>query len=183
MRLSFAAALCGALALAACGSEPEALTRPVIADGANVVAPEAPYDAALDAQAGVDAAFAQAQAEGKRVLVKFGGNWCPDCRILAGMMELPAFAAFIDQAYVVVSVDVGRYDRNMDVVERFGFEALEGVPTVVVATADGHVVNRASAAEWRTARERDPQEAADYFFELATQAPPTDADRVETVQG
>ena len=138
-----------------------------------------PYDPALDAQAALDAAFARAAGRGTRVLVVFGGSWCPDCRIFAGMLAVPEIAAFLAQAYEPVGIDVGRYDRNLDAVARMGFpQGLEGVPTVLVATADGRLVNRSLAAHWRTARQRTLAEAADYLHLFAAAEPPVDSTRV-----
>ena len=157
---------------------------PQIPEDAEVDAPDAPYDERADAVAAVDAAFDRAQSSGKRVAVIFGANWCPDCRILSGMMQLPTFEAFLDAHYELVKVDVGRYDRNQDLVQRFGFsQGLEGVPTVVITTAEGAVVNAGTAAEWRTARERDPQEALDYFHRFAFERPAGDARRVAVSAG
>ena len=131
----------------------------------------APYDKALDAQAALDAAFARAGGSGKRVLVKLGGAWCPDCRVLAGMMTIPAIKAFLDANFEALSASIGRYNVNQDLVARLGFaEGLEGVPTVLVLTADGEVVNRASSAFWRTARDQPPQALADYLEPLITAA-------------
>src|ERR1700754_4908348 len=70
-----------------------------------------PYDEAADAQAQVAAAAARAKARHKLLLIDLGGNWCPDCRILAGTMELPEVWAFVRAHYEVVTVDVGRFDR------------------------------------------------------------------------
>src|SRR5580704_10275934 len=67
-----------------------------------------PYDEHADADAAVAQAKAQALAARKLLLVDLGGNWCPDCRILAGAMALPEVRAFVDAHYVVVTVDVGR---------------------------------------------------------------------------
>ena len=157
---------------------------PQIPEDAEVDAPDAPYDERADAVAAVDAAFDRAQSSGKRVAVIFGANWCPDCRILSGMMQLPTFEAFLDAHYELVKVDVGRYDRNQDLVQRFGFsQGLEGVPTVVITTAEGAVVNAGTAAEWRTARERDPQEALDYFHRFAFERPAEDARQVAVNAG
>ena len=48
-----------------------------------------PYDTNADATAAVDAAFARAKQDGKRVLIDMGGNWCGDCIVLANLMLLP----------------------------------------------------------------------------------------------
>ena len=159
------------------------MERPIIPDAA-VEPVEQPYDADLDAQAALDAAFDQAQRAGKRVLIVFGGAWCPDCRILAGMLKLSALQAFLHQAYEVVEIDVGRYDLNQDVVARAGFhDGLEGAPTVIIATEHGAVVNRQSSADWRTARARTAQDLADYLHAYATAAPPDEVDRIEVSVG
>lgn len=162
-------ALSLAAGLAACAdSEPEGPEGPpIISENAVYSADPQPYDPALDAQAAIDRAFAQARGENKRVLIKMGGNWCPDCRILAGMTEIPEIADLIAENYAVVKVDVGRYDRNMDVPQRFGMEELEGVPTLLIVTPEGRVLNAAEPSIFRNARERDPQDFANYLYRYA----------------
>lgn len=127
-----------------------------------------PYDTDLDAGDALSAAFERARRGRTRVLAKFGGAWCPDCRILAGMMTIPVIASFLDARFEVVPIHIGRYDVNMDLPPRLGLSAgLEGAPAVVIATADGTVVNPDRIYEWRTARERSPQELADYLTAFA----------------
>ena len=50
-----------------------------------------PYDEQADAKATVVAAKARAKANHKLLLIDLGGNWCLDCRILAGTMDVPYF--------------------------------------------------------------------------------------------
>src|SRR5262249_53707867 len=89
-----------------------------------------PYDENADAAARLDKAFTSAKRSGKRVLIDFGGNWCPDCRILAGVMDLPEVKSYVARHFEVVSVDVGRFNRNLELAQRFGIPKLHGVPTV-----------------------------------------------------
>ncbi len=139
-----------------------------------------PYDPDLDVQAALDAAFSRAQVRGTRVLVKLGGAWCPDCRIMAGMMAIPAVRDFLADRFEIVTASIGRYDVNQDVVARLGFaNGLPGAPTVLVMTAAGEVVNRASADRWRTARQQTPQDVVDVFARLSV-ADPDPNDRVAT---
>ncbi|MFN7177045.1 MAG: thioredoxin family protein [Thermaurantiacus sp.] len=147
-----------------------------------VTAVDEPYDAEADAHGELDAAFERAQARGTRVLVKFGGNWCPDCRIFAGMLELAPVRAYADAQYEIVAVDVGRYERNMDVVTRFGMDELEGVPTVIITTATGEIINTGTSAEWRTARERNPQDVLDYLVRYAEAPVPDNAAVAQTTR-
>lgn len=164
--------------LLACSPKPEEID----VSGLEVTAIDEPYSAEADAHGELDAAYERAALRGTRVLVKFGGNWCPDCRIFAGMLELAPVRAYADAHYEIVAVDVGRYERNMDVVARFGLDALEGVPTVIITTADGEIINTGTAAEWRTARERNPQDVLDYLVRYAEAPVPQDAVRAQTIR-
>lgn len=120
-----------------------------------------PYDAGLDAGAALDAAMAQAAGAGRRILVIFGASWCPDCRILSGMLAIPAIADFLGAHYEVVAIGVGRYDANMNLAARFCLSGLEGVPALIVTDANGAVMNGAEVFSWRSARTRTPQALAD----------------------
>lgn len=168
------------LTLAACGGpdtkapvEPEG--PPQVA-GAAYQADRQPYDETLDADAAVESALRTARAENKLVLVNMGGNWCPDCQVLSGMMEVAGIKALLDERYEVVKVDVGRlapdgaYARNRDVAERFGMAGFQGVPTLVIATPSGEVLNTGEPSIFRNASERDPQDLADYLHRYAEAA-------------
>ena len=125
-----------------------------------------PYDENADANADVNAAFARARAEHKRVLIDLGGNWCGDCRILAAVMDLPEIRAFVDTHYIVVVVDVGRFDRNLQIPARFGItERLEGVPSVLIADPDGKLIDRGHISALADARSMTPQALADWLAE------------------
>ena len=79
------------------------------------------------------AAKAKARKQGKILILDLGGNWCPDCRILAGTVELPEMKAFVDKHFVMVTVDVGRFDKNLQVPAHWGItKRLEGVPALLV---------------------------------------------------
>lgn len=104
--------------------------------------PEAPYNENANANAAVKAAEARAKKSGKLLLIDMGGNWCPDCRLLSGIMARPEARAFIAKHYEVVLVDVGRMDKNLQVPARYGVTKLTGVPAVIVVDPKGKVLNR-----------------------------------------
>jgi thiol-disulfide isomerase/thioredoxin len=122
-----------------------------------------PYDAKLTVAA-VDAAFARAKKSHKRVLIDLGGNWCPDCLVLANLMQLPEMKKFLAAHFEVVLIDVGRFDKNLDVPARFGITSrLEGVPSVIVAEPDGKFVNPGRISALSDARHLSPQTIADWL--------------------
>ncbi len=124
-----------------------------------------PYDETADADAQVAKARAKAKASGKLLLIDLGGNWCPDCRILAGTVELPAIKAFLDKHYEMVTVDVGRFNPNLQVPARYGYtQRLKGVPTVlVVDPKTNKVVNPDDVFALSDARSMSPQALADWL--------------------
>jgi thiol-disulfide isomerase/thioredoxin len=124
-----------------------------------------PYDEQADANADIAHARAKAKAEHKLLLIDFGGNWCGDCRVLAGTIELPPVKAFVDRHYEMVSVDVGRFNRNLQAPAHYGFtERLTGVPTLlVVDPATDTVINRGDVFALSDARSMSPQALADWL--------------------
>jgi thiol-disulfide isomerase/thioredoxin len=96
------------------------------------------------------------------VLVDFGGNWCPDCRVLGSVLALEPVRRFVDDRYVVVAVDVGRFSKNLDIPRRFGIE-LKGVPTVLVLDGDGRLLNGGHTLDLGDAGEMTPQAIVDWL--------------------
>jgi thiol-disulfide isomerase/thioredoxin len=124
-----------------------------------------PYDEKADASAAVAAAKARALAHHKLLLIDLGGNWCPDCRILAGTMEQPELRAFVDAHYEVVTVDVGRFDKNLQIPAHYGvIKRLEGVPSVlVVDPASDRLIDAGHISALSDARHMTPQALADWL--------------------
>ncbi|MBV8973345.1 MAG: thioredoxin family protein [Sphingomonadaceae bacterium] len=122
-----------------------------------------PYDETADAAADVAAAKARAAKAHKLLLIDLGGNWCPDCRVLAGVLALPAVKAFVDRHYAVVSVDIGRRDKNLDIAARYGAD-VKGVPAVlIVDPATDRLKNPGHFAALSDARHMTPQALADWL--------------------
>lgn len=123
-----------------------------------------PYNASASGIKDVDAAFARARKSHKRVLIDMGGNWCPDCLVLANIMQLPEMKAFMAKHFEIVTVDIGRFDKNLDVPARFGITTrLEGVPAVIIAEPDGKFVNPGKISALADARHMSAQAIADWL--------------------
>ncbi len=128
-----------------------------------------PYDEKADAGRQVEAARQRARKSGKRLLIDFGGNWCPDCRILAGTIEQTELKPFIDRHFEFVAVDIGGKDRgkNQDVAARYDLK-IQGVPAlVVVDPRTDKVLNRDQVTALSDARHMSPQGLADYVARWA----------------
>lgn len=124
----------------------------------------APYDSSRDARKDVDAALARAKKSGKLLLIDFGANWCVDCRVLAGIFELPDMAGWMARNFELVQVDIGQFDRNLDLPRRFGGPSLDAVPAIlIVDPRTGKLRNRKDVLGLGDARIMQPQQVADWL--------------------
>lgn len=121
------------------------------------------YDETADAHAVIEQARAQAAATGQRVLIVFGANWCGDCRVLDMAMKQGRLKALIDAKYVVVKVDVGRFDKNVGLAQRYGVPLKKGIPTVAVLAADGSRSFVTTGGELASARSMGEDELVRFF--------------------
>ena len=127
-----------------------------------------PYDVSADPQRDLTAAMAEARKSGKRVLVVFGANWCPDCRVLDREFHSGSRTAeLVASRYEVVKVDVGDFDKNLDFARLYGEPIKKGIPSVVVVTPTNQVVYETKAGELADARTMGSDGLYDFFRKQA----------------
>jgi thioredoxin 1 len=137
------------------------LPAPSVAGIDRVQAVAHPYDETADAHRSLAAALDAAKLSGKKVLVDFGANWCPDCRVLGGILEIEQVRAYVAAHYEVAVIDVGRFNRNLDIATAFGVK-IRGIPTVmVIDPASGRVLNRDGLESLGNAASMAPQAVVD----------------------
>jgi hypothetical protein len=124
------------------------------------------FEPGADPEADLAAARARAGAEDRRVLVEWGTDWDRWCRMLHALEGSdPKIKRELLYEYDVVRVDVGRYDRNLELAAKLGAEPARGIPWLTILAADGTVVlNRAgfrleAPTPWRPAY--DPAKVLD----------------------
>ena len=125
-----------------------------------------PYNGDIYSEVEVNDFIEDAVNNLKQPVIIFGGNWCPDCRILSGTLKTPSIEKFMNNHYQVLHIDVGRYDKNMKLISYFGIAKEEGVPRVLVFDKNKNLLNSSSTKEWTTVRDRKMQDVFDYFQEL-----------------
>lgn len=85
-------------------------------------------------------ALVAAAKEHKNLLIDFGGNWCIDCHILENAFHQPRIAPLLNDNYIVVHVDVGKYDKNLDLAKKYHVNLEKGVPSLAVLDSQGKVL-------------------------------------------
>src|SRR5215469_18671284 len=77
------------------------------------------YSESANAPDEIRKATVEAGKENKRVLLVFGGNWCIDCHVLDNAFHQPRIAPLLDNNFVLVHVNVGKFDKNLDLAKRY----------------------------------------------------------------
>lgn len=146
-----------------------ALIALLLATVAGAATPALPYDEQADAHAAVQRALAQAQAAHVPVLLILGANWCGDCRALDQAMHSEANAKLLAAKFKVVKVDVGNFDRNLDIAAAYGNPIKKGIPAAVVLSPDNQVLYATRGGELANAR-RMSETGITEFFERVSRA-------------
>lgn len=134
---------------------------------APAAAADAPYNEPADAKADIRATLAAAQQAKLPVLVVFGANWCGDCRMLDTAFKTGASAALMAKSFKIVKVDVGRFDRNVDIATGYGVPLKSGIPAVAVLAADGRLLYATAGGELADARKMGDTGVLDFFAKVA----------------
>ncbi|MGI9104575.1 MAG: thioredoxin family protein [Terriglobales bacterium] len=116
------------------------------------------YEKGADAKAEIRQALAKAAATHKRVLLVFGGNWCYDCHVLDAAFHEPDIAPVLNKNFLVVHVDVGQYDKNLDLGQKYQVPLDKGVPALAVLAPDGSLLYSQQHGEFEAARSMDPDD-------------------------
>lgn len=129
-------------------------------EGMQIQAVAHPYAEPEAATAAVEHAFEIARQTGRRVLIDYGANWCPDCRILAGVLESPEVKPWVEKNFVLAKVNVDRFNQNLDLAKKYGIQ-IKQIPVLLVVTPDGKVLNPEATLELGSARSMTAQEIVD----------------------
>jgi thiol:disulfide interchange protein len=110
------------------------------------------YSETADPKADIAAALKQARAEHKRVILDFGGDWCGDCQVLDIYMHQNPNADLLAKHFIVVHVDIGHMDHNVDVAKKYQVPIDKGVPALAVLDSHGKLLYSQENKEFENMR-------------------------------
>jgi thioredoxin 1 len=110
------------------------------------------YPPPSQAAGDIAAALKSAAASHKRVILDFGGNWCTDCHVLDAYFHDPANKPILDANFILVHVNIGRLDANVDITERFQIPLKKGVPAMAVLSSRGALLYSQKSGEFEAMR-------------------------------
>jgi len=121
------------------------------------------YPADADANAEIAAALQQAHRENKHVIVNFGGDWCGDCQVLDIYLHQSPNLELLDHNFVLVHVDIGHSDKNVDVAARYGVPLKRGVPALAVLDQHGKVLFSQATGDFSDMRYMQPTSVTEFL--------------------
>jgi thiol:disulfide interchange protein len=95
------------------------------------------YPPTANAKADIAAAISQASSQHKNIILAFGGDWCADCLVLDYYLHQPPNAQLLSSNYILVHVDIGQMDHNVDIANRYQVPIQKGVPALAVLNSTG----------------------------------------------
>jgi thioredoxin 1 len=134
------------------------------------VAAPLPYDESADAKAAVRQALGAAKKSQVPVFLIFGANWCEDCRALDLAIKSGRSADLLARQFKVVKVDIGNFDRNLDLVAAYGNPIKKGIPAAVVLSPDHEVLYATRAGELADARRMSESGIYDFLRKVTQTA-------------
>lgn len=119
------------------------------------------YPAIEAAPADIHAALIKARRTHKRVILDFGGDWCPDCQVLNIYFHQSPNAELVAKYFVLVDVNIGHMDKNLELAHRYGVP-VSGVPALAVLDGHGKVLY-AQSKEFEDMRSMEPSSVTEFL--------------------
>ena len=128
------------------------------------------YPEKADAKAEIQTALDKAASQHKRVILDFGGNWCGDCRSLDTYFHKEPNASLLKGSFILVDVNIGRFDQNLDVADKYEVPLKKGVPALAVLDDKGNVLYSQKNGEFEAMRRMDPNSVTKFLQQWKPQA-------------
>jgi thioredoxin 1 len=129
----------------------------------SAVGADSPYNEAADAKTDIKQALTQAAAANTPVIVVFGANWCGDCRMLDTAMKTGASAPLLARDFKIVKVNVGHFDKNVDLAKSYGVPLEKGIPAVAILSTKNEVLYATREGELADARKMGEKGVYEFF--------------------
>jgi thiol:disulfide interchange protein len=129
------------------------------------------YNENADARAEIRDALAQAASQHKRVLLDFGGNWCGDCQVLDLYFHRTPNDALLNQNYILVDIDIGHMDKNVEVAQKYDVPLQRGVPALAVLDPHGRVLYSQKNGEFEAMRRMNPDSVTEFLEKWKAHGP------------
>jgi thioredoxin 1 len=129
-----------------------------------------PYNESASAKAEVQQALTEASLANVPVLIIFGANWCADCRALDKALKSSKNAELLANSFKLVKVNVGNFDKNIDLVTAYGNPIKKGIPSAIILSPANKILYSTKSGELANARTMSETGIYDFFSKAAGKA-------------
>jgi len=136
------------------------------------------YPDPAQARTDLAAALKTATATHKRVLVDFGGNWCGDCQVLDIYFHNEANRPILDANFVLVHVNIGHMDQNVDIAEEYKVPLEKGVPALAVLDEHGKLLFSQQTGQFEAMRRMESSAVTQFLVQWKPTKPGCSAVRL-----
>ncbi|HUB29973.1 MAG TPA: thioredoxin family protein [Terracidiphilus sp.] len=123
------------------------------------------YPDPAQANADLAAAMKTAAATHRRVLIDFGGNWCGDCQVLDIYFHDSANLRILDANFVLVHVNIGHMDENVELAARYHVPLEKGVPALAVLSDTGKLLYSQRGGEFEAMRRMESSAVTQFLVQ------------------
>jgi thiol:disulfide interchange protein len=121
------------------------------------------YPDPAQAKADLAAALKTAAANHKRILLDFGGNWCGDCQVLDIYFHDPANRPLLEANFVLVHINIGTMNENLDLARKYGVPLEKGVPALAVLSDKGTLLYSQRGGEFEAMRRMESSSVTSFL--------------------
>jgi thioredoxin 1 len=121
------------------------------------------YPAPPQATADIAAAIKQAAISHRRIILDFGGNWCTDCHVLDFYFHDAANRPLLEADFILVHVNIGHMDANVDIAARYRIPLNKGVPAIAVLDQHGKLLYSQKGGEFEAMRSMQSSAVTDFL--------------------
>ena len=109
------------------------------------------YDPARDPEQDLETTTQRALAEGKRILLQAGGEWCSWCKALDRYVhENAAVEAALERGFLIMKVNFSEENHNASFLSRY--PDIDGFPHLFVLDSDGTFLHSQGTAQLEQGR-------------------------------
>jgi thioredoxin 1 len=129
-----------------------------------------PYNETADAKLDIQKALTEAAPAQTPIIIVFGANWCGDCKMLDSAMKNGASAPLLSRDFKLVKVNVGHWDKNLDIAKAYGVPLEKGIPAVAIISAKNQVLYVTREGELADARSMGDKGIYEFFKRVTAEA-------------
>ncbi|MBE7410561.1 MAG: thioredoxin family protein [Leptospiraceae bacterium] len=124
---------------------------------------ELPFNENLNIEKEYKILLNRSKSENKNILIEFGANWCMDCSVFNDILTREPNLSYLNANYLILKVDVGKFDRNLEFSKKFEDPIQSGIPAIVILSSEEKILVSTNNGEFSNSRGLKDITVLDFF--------------------